>query len=567
MIKEKRPTASEKAAGPARNVAGRILGESGWTAFWPIITTVVVLVILTAAIVWCRANNFAIHWDEADYLNQAGIDLHRLREGKIVTLGGRILIKSLGRPPAYRIMVLPFLGAFGFHILIARLISLTCFLLSCWFVYCATRRVAGGMAASLAVFIFALSPEIVAASIVFGTDPPLYLAISAMLYYTFESWSGPSNTQTWIGLGTAVGLGFLAKTSFIAIGLPLLAFWFVAGHYNWFQIPSLTRQKKAGGLALLIAAPWWLLNIKTSFEYARYARGFVRNSLGSPSPVTFVRWLSTVFAGLFGYGLAVLLVLVVTSFLVRAAAKKINSDRLQMTVISGCICTACPILVAQLSGTNHLLRHISPAMIPIGICVGLLAELAGWADSWVTVIVVCVLVCCQVIMLVGPVVWPNRQVENLTFPNGSLPWRVMVRYDWWDWSMIQNIERDCAIGSPKIAYLGNGRSFDLPQIQYAWTSKELIPPDVTWLWRYENGPLDWGKIIESAEQNDIVITAPNYVGDAEIKEDVDNQYNAEFAKRLSGDVHFREPIQLEMGTLEHVKVLVFLKNTLSCPSR
>ncbi len=541
--------------------------QSGpYRSFWPFFAAVVVIVILTSAIFWSRANPSGVHWDEAEYLNQVGVDVHRLWAGKLLTLGGRILIKTFGRPPAYRILVLPFLAVFGFHVLVARLVSLACFALSSWFVYLATCRIGGRIAGAFAVLVFSLSPEVVSASIVFGTDTPLYLATSAMLYYVFASWSDRSDrAKNWIGLGLAVGLGFLAKTSFFLIGFPVLAFWLIAGHYGWLEIPSLTAQKKAGGLALLIAAPWWLLNIKTSVEYARYARGFVRNSLGSPSLGTWMRWLSTVVQGLLGHGLAILIGLVLIACFIKAVIKKQTIlDPLRRAAILACACAGLPIVVAQLSGTNHLLRHISPAMIPLAISVGVLAEKSGWARSWLGTATSSILFCGQLIMLVAPVAFPNNHPVDLPFPNGALPWQAMVRFDRWDWTPVRNISQSCGLDAPKIGYLGNGRTFDLPQIQYAWVSRGLSQPDVIWLWRYEDGAFDWQKIMAAADQNDIVITAPGFIGDAKIKEDLDNQYNAEFADRLSRDPDFRTPTRLAMGRFEPVEILVFVKRALVC---
>jgi hypothetical protein len=153
---------------------------------------------------------------------------------------------------------------------------------------------------------------------------------------------------------------------------------------------------------------------------------------------------------------------------------------------------------------------------------------------------------------------------DLAFPNSALPWQAMIRFDQWDWTPVRNIGQNCGLTAPKISYLGNGRAFDLPQIQYFWISKGLSQPDVIWLWRYEDGPLDWRRVIDAADQSDIVITAPHFIGEEKIKEDLDNEHNAEFADRLSRDSHFRAPIRLEMGRFEPVEVLVFVKSTLAC---
>src|ERR1017187_1722638 len=104
-------------------------------SLWPVFAAVTVIVIILAAIRWSLAHPFGIHWDEASYFNDVGFDVQRLRTGMLLKLGGRVLIKSFGRPPAYRLLALPLLGLFGFHTALARLVSLACFGLSAWFIY------------------------------------------------------------------------------------------------------------------------------------------------------------------------------------------------------------------------------------------------------------------------------------------------------------------------------------------------------------------------------------------------------------------------------------------------
>src|ERR1700727_3608643 len=113
--------------------------------YWLLFATAAMSVIIVAAIFWARANPYGVHWDEAQYLNEVGIDVKRLWAGKLLTVGGRILIKNYGRPPAYRILALPFLATFGFHIVVARLVSLGCFAFCSWFVFFATPRIGGSI--------------------------------------------------------------------------------------------------------------------------------------------------------------------------------------------------------------------------------------------------------------------------------------------------------------------------------------------------------------------------------------------------------------------------------------
>jgi 4-amino-4-deoxy-L-arabinose transferase-like glycosyltransferase len=543
--------------------------------FWPIFATVTIVVIMLAAVRWSVAHPFGIHWDEARYFDDVGFDLQRLQHGMLLRLGGRILIKSMGRPPAFRVLALPFLALFGFHTTVARLASLACFGFSSWFIYLATRRIASPVAGAFAVLVFALSPEVVSASIFFGTDTALYLATAAMLYYLFVLWSDSSeHSSTWIGLGLAIGLGFLSKASFIPIALPVLAFSLAVGCRRHPGVPGLAPMLKAAVLALLVAGPWWVLNLKAAIVMTQQARGFVRNSLGPPSLATWMRWLSTVLQGLLGHGLSILISLVVIAWLTKAIVRRETIiNPLQRTALWACACVGVPIIIAQLSGANHLLRHISPAVIPLAIAVGLLADRTGWARSRLSIALSMVLFCTQLLMIVTPVLFPNNQPVDLGFVNGGLPWRVMVRFDQWDWKPVRDISYSCGLETPRISFLGSGRAFVPPQIEYPWAAQPtsthhdttLDFPDVTWLWRYEEGPLNWQKVMDAVGQSDIVVTAPHYIGEVKNKEDLDNQYNADFAARLSLDSRFRRPIRLEMGRFEPIEIDVFLKKSLQCP--
>ncbi len=525
-----------------------------------------VLIIVLAAIIWSHAHPFGLHWDEAEYLNQSGIDVQRLWAGKILSLCGRILLKDYGHPPAYRLIVLPFLAVFGFHVIVARLVSLACYALSCWFLYRTGALIAGRAAGALAVLIFALSPEVIAASIVFGTDTSLYLAISAMLYYVFRAWSEQRQSRvTWIGLGLSIGVGLLAKPSFLPIAIPVFVFWFIAGHYGWLQIPKLRGQRKAIVLGLLIGAPWWLMNLKGLIQYVEFARSDVRNSMGSPSLFTLMKWLSSFVQGLLGHGIAILIVLIaIVSFVRHFQNHGRSFTNREKAVLIACACGAVPILLAQLSGTNYLLRHISPALIPLAVSVGVLGELSGWCSSLVGCLTSGILVCGQLAMLLAPVVVPNKQPIEIGFSNGVYPWQAMARFDQWDWAPARVLTQNCGLKSPKIGYVGNGRAFDEPQIEYAWVSQGLAPPDVDWLWRFEDGPIDWRKLMARADQEDVVITAPHFTGEVTIKENLDNAHNAEFAERLSNDPHFQHPTKFEMGRFRPIDVLVYVNSSLMC---
>ncbi len=543
-------------------------------SLWPFFAAFTVAVIILAAIRWSLAHPYGVHWDEAEYLNWATVDLQRLYSGRLLRLGGRILIGSQGMPPAYRVLALPFLVPFGFHPTAARLASLAGFGLSCWFIYLASRRVGSQTAAALAVLIFTLSPEVVSASMFFGTDAPLYLATAAMLYYLFVYWTDPAERpSTWIGLGLAIGLGFWSKASFFAIAPPAIAFALVVSFRKRRTLAGVVPLCKACILAGMIGAPWWLLNIRAAIAYAKYSRGFVRNSLGSPSLATWARWLDSVVQCLLGHAVSIVVAAIAIVFLWKVVVKrKTVLDELHKNAIGVCACAGLPIILAQLSGTNHLLRHISPALIPLSISVGVVADQIGWTRSKLLLAASGILFSVQLAMIVYPVVFPNKFAVDPGFPNASPAWQVMIRFDQWNWEPLRDISTSCGDVTPTISYLGGGREFDPPHMQSPWVHAGASAntfasqvPYPTWLWRYEDGVIDWQKVMAGAEQSDIVVTAPGYLGEASNKEDLDNQHNAEFADRLSHDPLFRAPVHLTMGRFAPIDVLVFVKNTLRCP--
>jgi Dolichyl-phosphate-mannose-protein mannosyltransferase len=541
---------------------------------WFCFALVAVAAIVVAAVRWSLWHPYGIDWDEAEYLNDVQIDGQRFRTGHLLKLAGRILIRNLDRPPAYRLFALPFVGVFGYHPTEARLISLTCFVLSTFFVFLCVRRISTPAAGAFAALVFALSPEVVSASIFFGTDTSLYLATAAMLYFIFICWSGGGQrTSSWVGLGCAVGLGFLAKASFILIALPVFAFWFVASHWTSLKIPHLTSQRKAAVLALLIAAPWWALNLKGAIAYGLYARGFVANSLGPPSIATWARWLDTVVRCLLGTGLSILIGLILIVFIVRLVRKRLNLNHLQTAAVGACACAGLPIVAAQLSGTNHLLRHITPSVIPLAIVIGVFASVSGWMDSWVATVVSLVLFCAQAVVLIAPVVRPNQEALDPGFVNAALPSRTMIHFDQWDWRPVMELADRCGVKVPEISVVGGGRQLNPPQIQFPWVlrttstrAERLSVPNVTWLWRHEEGGRpEWQKIMDGAHESDMAITAPYYAGDVKGKDDPDDQYNAEFEELLSRDAHFQGPFLFNMGRFAPIEIAVFMRKDLPCP--
>jgi len=533
---------------------------------WLWFTALLVVLILVSATRWILDHPYGIHWDEALYFNDALWDIHNLHSGSLHQLGAILLGGDTYRPPAFRVLALPFFALFGFHTATARFVTLGFWLASACFIYLTTRRLASPVAAALAVLVFCLSPEVVSASIFFSTEGPLFLATSAMLYFLSVYWDDDLEHQRgWIGLGCAIALGFLSKASFILIAAPVLAFTFVSVRRKPLSSSATNSFFKAGALAFIIAGPWWIKNFGPAVRYTKFARDQYRNSLGAPSLVTWAHWITTVVLALIGPALSILIGLVVLASLRTIVIKKrLTLDPVHRTALLACGCAILPLVVIQLSGTNHLLRYLCPTVIPLAIAVGVLADATGWVRSRAALALSGSFAIVQLLMIVTPVLFPNTHPVDPGYFNGGLPWRIMVRFDQWDWKPLRVVTQNCGLAKPKISYLGMGRPFNSPQILYPWLVEGAATPELVWLWRYEQGPVDWERVMNSISDSDLVLTAPDFVGQVTDRQDLDNRYNREFAERLAGDPRFQGPIRLEMGRFEPVEVLVFLKKTQVC---
>ena len=540
---------------------------------WLLLTGLLLLPLVIACIRWIFDHPYGIHWDEALYFNNLLRDLHNLHSGSLRQLGSILIGGDIRRPPANLFLALPFVAVLGFRTAIARLVTLACWGVSGWIIYKTTRRFASSAAASLAVLIFCLSPEVISASVFFSTEGPFFIATSGMLYFASFLWSDEvEHPRVWIGLGLAIGLGFLAKSSFLVIAFPVLAITIILflRRKSW-SLQTLSGFLKAGTLAFFVAAPWWIKNLGPALEYTRFAREQPRNSLGAPSLVTWAKWFFTVVVSLVGPGTSLLIgivaIFVIRKFLIK---REVGLEPAHRAALAACGFAILPLVALQLSGTNHLLRYLCPAVIPLAIVAGLFSDVTGWIRAKGALSISAALAAVQVGMLVTPVAFPNHQPVDPGLYNGGYPWRILVRFEQWDLRPIREISQSCGLEKPTIAFLGAGRPLNPPQILYPWFAAGESPSDgkgfaePLWLWRYEQGSFGWKPVMRGAEQSDIVLTAPGFVGQATDRQNLDNQYNQEFVDRLAADPLFRGPIRFKTGRFEPVEVNVFVKSNLAC---
>jgi hypothetical protein len=203
---------------------------------------------------------------------------------------------------------------------------------------------------------------------------------------------------------------------------------------------------------------------------------------------------------------------------------------------------ALPLLFAQFVGSNHLMRLISPSLIPLAVALGIMAGATQWVRVRPLVIVATVVLCLQVFVVVS-------DLAQYRFGRTD-------DSEQWDWEELRQICKYSQIYDPSIVYLGGRMSLNPAQIAYPWIRAD-DPVRVEWLWQSEDGKIDWEKVTNNVTSSDVVLTA--VLSPAQRPQwPLDNDYNDELVRRLETDSHFLKPIRLEMGRQTPVEILVFI---------
>lgn len=530
--------------------------------WWAAFAALSVGLIVIAGTAWAADHPDGTSWDESGYFSQALVDLEHMSDGGPTAVARGFLKDDATRPPMYRVLALPASVVFGFSPLTLRLVSITFFVATLLIVFLTVRGIAGGVAASVSVVLLSISPVMVSSSIVFGTEYPLYFASAAMLFFLTRMWNRQQERAgLWIGLGLSLGVGALAKTTFALLAAPALAVTILLSWRGFIDGPDVKQLAKAVGIGALVALPWWAINIGPALSYARYSGNFVRHSLGSSLTDEVPRWLGQFVDSELGPASAIFVASVVLVVVVGRVINRVmlRLDHSQLTILLICFITPVPLIVSQFVGGNANTWHIAPALIFLSVGIGLLVPAARWVSVRWLPLGAALALSSQLLMLLIP------SLTTVVYPTNSAlfdvpPWLVMARQEQWDWGSLRDLAESRRLPHPSISFLGSARELNPPAIAFPWATHH-VSVQVTWLWRYEDGPIDWTAVMKSVEASDIVLTPPSYLGDRSNKEDLDNQYNAEFVGRLLLDPRFEGPVSLVVGRYEPVKVAIFVRRS------
>jgi len=148
---------------------------------------------------------------------------------------------------------------------------------------------------------------------------------------------------------------------------------------------------------------------------------------------------------------------------------------------------------------------------------------------------------------------------RLEYPGRRFAWTALGRWEQWDWNKLRVLLRAQGLVQPTITFLGGGSTLSPPQIEYPWVSHQERPPEVTWLWRMEDGTPDVPALVATASTNDVVLTMPDLTTANRDGDQQDNLYNTDFARRMSNSPAFEKPLHLSLGRFHPVDVWIFIR--------
>lgn len=496
-----------------------------------LVAAIAVLAVTLEAVVWMAANPLPSYWDEAGYYASTVHNTRLVRHFGLSRFGVAWNFDPF-RPPINVILPLPVSLVAQNSLLAMRLVSWFGFLIAALLIALTVKRVTSSKeAAALTLMMLVASPILVQSAKMLGTEYALFLAIAGVLFFAF----GTTHRFAWIGLGICIGLGFLAKASFVVVIVPLL----------------LVHRKRtdifASPLGLLIASTWWIHNAATAIRLLFYARGASAHSLGPPWQLhTFVRWCQEFVRCSTGYGLLAAIAIIIAIIIATSRWRDVSRFAIATAL------AAFALIAAGYSGTNHNPRHLAPAVL-------LLIAAAASLATQRAIVVIVVIVLAQIAAMT---------LFHRTEIVPSYVWRttteVMAPVEQWDFTPLRLfVDRTTRIAIPRVAVMGAGYQLNPANVECAWLDAGR-DASVQVVWRPERGIAGAAAF---ATQADVAITAPQFSGDPSEKQPETNVHNAEFAKALAASGQFAGPFPIEVGVNERAQLAVFVRRTAAPPQR
>ncbi|NEQ49717.1 MAG: hypothetical protein F6K11_06225 [Leptolyngbya sp. SIO3F4] len=531
---------------------------------WPLMAVSIFIAITLVAIWWIVQHPFGTNWDEANYLNQAIQDRSVFNQGPWQLIKA-ILRRDPARPPAYRILILPITVLFGANPTILRLASWVAFGCTLFLMYLAGRCLRDEATGGFVVCFLLTCPILIGPNMRFYVDYSLYLAIAGTFYCLFCQWNNSQpKLRHWIGLGLFLGLGAMAKPTILFIVGPMLLLVMLLSIMKWITGPHLTALFKSYGLAVLIMAPWWVLNGKSALEKAFSSGGNIRDALGPQGTLsTLFQWAYVFVQSITGPILGIVVAVISLGYCFKVFVLRHSSlERSQQLALAVCLAGAIPLAWVAAFGVNHNPRLIAPLLLPLGLALGLMASDLGWLTHKLTAAVAVAFMVTQVSIMLLPQGGTERYQDGDAFAqkhNWGNPTSVMRLEEQWDWHPLYELANQNQMQTPKIGYLGSAKTLNPPQLLLPWVMAGKTA-NVVHLWNFTEGEVNWDPLIQRALTKDILVTfSPEHFDSYDTIAAIENQYNLEFSKRIAQTGKFMPLKIINMGKFSTVAVHVFVR--------
>jgi hypothetical protein len=125
----------------------------------------------------------------------------------------------------------------------------------------------------------------------------------------------------------------------------------------------------------------------------------------------------------------------------------------------------------------------------------------------------------------------------------------------WDWEPLRELAREHGLPTPTIVLMGDGYTFNPPQVQYPWICHGEVA-FYRWVSGRENPPFDFSKLDDTIKLADIVLIAPRSLFGSPL----DGENNDELSHRLHERSDVWTPANLYLGQDTKTSILVFFRN-------
>lgn len=482
---------------------------TGFERVSSVIALLIVAASLVAALRWTGTHPLPLWWDEAHYANQAIADRAAIGRGVVAGVKA-LLFDDPVRPPAYRALVLPFTVVEWPRLALLRAIALGTTFLAMLLVYRASRS------ALAAAMVFSM-PAVLTSGAWFGTEYPLFLAIGLLL-------AGLVPRTSPLLIAPAVALGLLSKTTFVVIAGPALLAAVLFARRDRRELAKLVIAAACGAA---VSAGWWVWHLLPALRFAQLGRTFMRASLGSPLALETLGEKVRIFA-FEAVGIVLLMALV-------AVAAHGWSREQRRTAAIG-LAASLPLLLLAFASNVFVPRHFAPAFLPMAVVIAVSLERVRPAVR----VAISVLALIQIVAVAA-----NTE-------------RYLPRVEQTDWRILRRFVTE---ERPHVAFLGGWPGLTPPELRYAWT-RDGAEADTEWLWRFEDGAIDWEKVMHSALASDaVLVVPPGAIPPRDprlaVDERTDNRHNAEFMAKLAVSGVFSPPVRLRAGQRHPVDLLLY----------